>query len=91
MKSIKIDGVQRGLLVNFEIIQTFYHSEKESKKVSYIFPNDLKECICDTTFFVGDIIIKPKLKVKEKASKIYEEAVSSVKTAIYLDLIFNME
>ena len=60
-KSVKIEGVQRGLLVNFEVTQTFYHTEKEAKEVSYVFPNDLKICIYDTTFVDGDEIIKPKL------------------------------
>lgn len=81
-KSVKIEGVQRGLLVNFEVTQTFYHTEKEEKKVSYVFPNDLKICIYDTTFVVGDEIIKPKLQSKEEAKKTYDEAVKSGHTAV---------
>ncbi|KAK8892617.1 von Willebrand factor A domain-containing protein 5A [Tritrichomonas musculus] len=82
-KSIKINGVQSELLVNFEIIQTFYHSEKEAKEVSYVFPNDLKICIYDTTFVVGEKIIKPKLQSKEEAKKTYKEAVDAGRTAIF--------
>ncbi|KAK8842130.1 von Willebrand factor A domain-containing protein 5A [Tritrichomonas musculus] len=81
-KSVKIEGVQRGLLVNFEVTQTFIHTEKEAKEVSYVFPNDLKICIYDTTFVVGDEIIKPKLQSKDEAKKTYDEAVDAGHTAV---------
>lgn len=82
-KLVRIEGVQRGLIVNFEVTQTFSHSEKEPKEASYVFPNDLKICIYDTTFVVGDKIIKPELKSKEEAKKTYQEAVDSGRTAVY--------
>ena len=58
-KSIKIYGIQRSLLVNFEVEQTFSHSEKEPKEITYLFPNDNKICIYDITFIVGEEIINP--------------------------------
>lgn len=43
-KSVEVKGEELGLLFNFEVTQTFYHEESSPKKVSYIFPNDLKMC-----------------------------------------------
>ncbi|KAK8840937.1 von Willebrand factor A domain-containing protein 5A [Tritrichomonas musculus] len=83
IESVQINGFQRGLLVNFEIIQSFIHHEKEAKEVSYMFPNDLKICIYDTTFIIGDEIIKPQIKSKIEAQKTYEEAVETGHTAIF--------
>ena len=74
-KSVQIKGEQTGLLINFELIQTFYHTKSKPQEVCYLFPNDLKLCIYDTTFVVGKEIIKPKLKPKEEAKSTYEEAV----------------
>ena len=82
-KSVIVKGEELGLLVNFEVTQTFYHEESKPKEVSYIFPNDLKMCIYDTTFVVGNEIIKPKLEPKEEAKKTYEEAVKAGHTAVY--------
>lgn len=76
-KSVKIEGFQRGLIVNFEVTQTFYHTNKSAKEISYVFPNDFKICIYEVTFVVGDEIIKPKLASIEEATKTYEEAVNS--------------
>ena len=82
-KSVQIKGEQSGLLINFELIQTFYHTESKPQEVCYLFPNDLKLCIYDTTFVIGKEIIKPKLKPKEEAESTYEEAVEKGHTAIY--------
>lgn len=82
-RSVKIEGTQHGLITNFEVTQTFTHSESDLQEVSYIFPNDLKMCIYDTTFVVGDEIIKPKLRPKEEAEKTYKEAVDSNCLALF--------
>ncbi|KAK8895163.1 von Willebrand factor A domain-containing protein 5A [Tritrichomonas musculus] len=82
-KSIKIEGVQKGFLVNFEVTQTFIHSEKVSKEVHYVFPNDLKICIYDTTFVIGEEIIKPILQSKNEAKNTYNEAIKSGRTAVF--------
>ena len=82
-KSVEVIGEELGLLVNFEVIQTFYHKELSPKEILYIFPNDFKMCIYDTTFVVGKKIIKPKLESKEEAEKTYEEAVETGHTAVY--------
>lgn len=82
-KSVEIKGEQSDLLVNFELVQTFYHTESKPQEVCYMFPNDLKICIYDTTFVVGNEVIKPKLKAKEEAKSTYEEAVKKGHTAVF--------
>lgn len=32
-KSVRIEGTQHGMIVNFEVIQTFSHSQKDPKEV----------------------------------------------------------
>lgn len=66
MKSVKINGFQQGLLFNFEIIQSFFHIEKDQKEVGYTFSNDFKMCIYDITFILGDKIFKPKLQARQE-------------------------
>ena len=88
-KSVKIEGTQQGLIVNFELTQEFFHTEKDLQEVSYFFPNDLKFCIYDTTFIIDQTLIKPKLKQKEEAKSIYKEAVDSGLTAVYASNIAN--
>lgn len=82
-KSIKIEGFQKGLLLNFEFKQIFKHSQPQPEKISYIFPNDCKMCVYDVTFVVGDKIIKPEIKSRKEAIETYEEATSEGNTAIY--------
>ena len=36
-KSIKIEGVQRSLITNFEITQTFENTEESPQEISYVF------------------------------------------------------
>lgn len=81
-KSIIINGYQKGMLVNYEVTQTFYHSEKEAQEVNYVFPNDHKMCIYDTSFIIGKEIIKPVIRPKEEAKQIYENANKTGNTAI---------
>lgn len=82
-KSVKIEGSQAGLITNFELTQTFIHSENESQEVHYVFANDLKICIYDITFILNDEIIKPTLQSKEEAEKTYKEAVDDGRTAVF--------
>lgn len=55
--SVKIEGTQQGLNVSFEVTKAFSHTEEELKEVRYVFPNDLKNCIYDTMFIVGEKVI----------------------------------
>ncbi|OHT14129.1 von Willebrand factor type A domain containing protein [Tritrichomonas foetus] len=82
-KAMRISGTQRNLIARFDVEQVFEHSEAEPKEVSYVFPNDMKICIYDTTFIVGTEVIKPKLQSKETAKATYDEAVEKGHTAVF--------
>lgn len=82
-KYVKIEGVQKGFIVNFEMIQAFRINSIESQKISYIFPNDLKMCIYDTTFMIGDTVIKPQLAPFDEAKTIYDEAIGQGQIVVY--------
>lgn len=82
-KSIKIEGFQYSLVTNFEVTQAFEHSEPTPKEVKYVFPNDLKICIYETTFVVGDEIIKKQIQTKIEAEETYDDATKQGLTAIF--------
>lgn len=82
-KKVSINGTQKGMLLNLEIRQTFENEACDPMDISYIFPNDLKMCIYDLTFVIGDKTIKPKLVDRNEARYMYSEAVANKKTAIY--------
>lgn len=82
-KYVKIEGVQKGFIVNFEMIQAFRINSPESQEISYIFPNDLKMCIYDTTFMIGDTIIKPQLAPFDEAKTIYDDAIGQGQIVVY--------
>ena len=71
---VKIEGFQKGLILNLEVSQTFINKTEELAEISYIFPNDLKICIYETTFVLGYQVIKPELFGREEARQIYQKA-----------------
>lgn len=85
MKSheVHIEGVQKCLILNLEVSQTFRNTSEEIAHISYVFPNDLKICIYETSFILNDQLIRPKLVEKKEGREIYKEAVVKGKTAIY--------
>ena len=81
-KSIDIEAEQFGLITCLKLTQTFKNSQEVAKEIKYVFPNDIKICIFDITFYIGDQVIKPKLQKKEDAEKAYKEAVDKGHSAI---------
>ena len=88
-ESVKIEGVQHDLIVNFEITQTFYHTEKSIQEVRYIIPNYRKFCIYNITFLINEKIIETKLKPKEEAQSTHKEAVNSGENEVYVANVAN--
>ena len=82
-KYVNIEGIQKGFIVNFEMTQAFRINTTESEEISYIFPNDMKMCIYDTTFTIGDKIIKPQLAPFDEAKTIYNEAIGQGQIVVY--------
>lgn len=80
---VRIEGFQKGLILNLEVSQTFINKTEELAEISYIFPNDLKICIYETTFVLGYQVIKPELFGRQEAQQIYQKALNSGETAVY--------
>ena len=73
-KDVSIRGCLRGFIADVTVRQTFQQDTDETVEMSYIVPNNSKICIYDTTFYVGDEVIKPKIEEKKHAEEIYRDA-----------------
>ena len=73
-KDVSIRGCLHGFIADVTVRQTFQQDTHEAVEMTYIVPNNLKICIYDTTFYVGDQVIKPKVEEKEHAEEKYREA-----------------
>lgn len=80
---VQIEGFQKGLILNLEVTQTFMNTYEDEAEICYVFPNDMKICIYETTFILGYQIIQPQLIGREEAHQIYQKAVNSGVTAMY--------
>ena len=80
-REFSIRGCLRGFIADVTVLQRFQHDEQESVELSYIVPNNSKICIYDTTFYVGDEVIKPRVEEKKHAQEIYLEAKSENRAA----------
>ena len=81
-QSASIHGSLHGVVARFVVRQEFLHKEKDPVDVDYITSNNLNLCIYDTTFYVGDEVIKPQIEETKQAEAIFEEAKEQSRTAI---------
>ena len=81
-QSASIHGSLHGVVARFVVRQEFLHKEKDPVDVDYITSNNLNLCIYDTTFYVGDEVIKPQIEETKQAEAIFEEAKEESRTAI---------
>ena len=86
---VSIRGCLRGFIADVTVLQRFQQDEQESAEMSYIVPNNSKICIYDTTFYVGDEVIKPRVEEKKDAEEIYLEAKSENLAALLASNIGN--
>ena len=80
--AVTIKGSLRGFIGDFTVRQDFKQSVSKLAELSYIVPNNMKMCIYDTTFYVGDEIIKPRIEEKQEAQAIYIEATAENRAAL---------
>jgi hypothetical protein len=81
-ESISITGEQDGFLISFTVKQLFRHSSDSPSDVRYIVPNNSKLCMYDTTFRIGDRLIKVVLQEKEAAKETFLEATEQGRAAL---------
>ena len=86
-RHVLIKGCLREFIADFTVLQTFQHSE--TAEVSYIIPNNSKICIYDTTFYVGDEVIKPEITETGEAQEIFVEAQAQNRAAIVSNYVGN--
>ena len=79
---VTITGCLRGFIGDFTVRQDFKQDIADVIEMSYIVPNNMKMCIYDTTFYVGDEIIKPQIEEKQEAQAIYLEATAENRAAL---------
>ncbi|KAH0787554.1 von Willebrand factor type A domain containing protein [Histomonas meleagridis] len=80
VKGITVECEQRGFIVDLKYTQVI-QTKRNIDELTYTFPTDNKICVYKTHFVVGDEVIEMRLKPKEQAEEIYEEAKNSGKTA----------
>ena len=81
-QSVSIHGSLHGVVAQFVVRQEFLHHGKDPVDVNYITSNNLNLCTYDTTFRVGDEVIKPQVEETKQAEAIFEEAKEQSRTAI---------
>ena len=82
LKGINIQGKQQNLLCTYEITQVFFNPTNEAVDSEYIIPTRNEICLYDTTFYVGNEIIKPKIQEVKSAEETFKQAKSEGKTAV---------
>ena len=81
-QSVSIHGSLHGVVAQFVVRQEFLHNGTNPADVDYITSNNLNLCTYDTTFHVGDEVIKPQVEETKEAEAIFEEAKEQSRTAI---------
>ena len=81
-RSASIRGSLHGTVAQFVVRQEFQNDGKEAADVNYITPNNLNICMYDTTFYVGDEVIKPQLEEVQQAKQTFQQATDDSRTAI---------
>ena len=80
--AVSMNAELRGMIAKVKIRQEFKHTASVACDVTYIVPNNSKICMYDTTFTVGNEVIKPKLEEKKQAEQIFVEAKQEGSTAL---------
>ena len=77
-----VHGSLHGLVAVFVIRQEFRHERRYPMDVDYLVADNLNLCMYDTTFYVGDEVIKPRIEEYQRAEGIFREAKKDSRTAI---------
>ena len=80
--SVTVTGSLYGTVASFTLHQDFKTEGASAAELRYFVPNNGKLCMYDTTFYIGDEVIKPAIREKEEAQSAYHDAVNSGLTAM---------
>ena len=81
-QAVSIHGSLHGVVAQFVVRQEFLHKGTDPVDVDYVTSNNLNLCTYDTTFHVGDEVIKPQIEETKQAEAVFEEAKAESRTAI---------
>jgi len=85
LKHTKVDAKIAGNVSQVEVTQTFSNPFEEPLEAVYVFPLPDEAAVSDMEITIGDRIIKGKIKKREEAQEIYEQARRQGRTAGLLE------
>jgi Ca-activated chloride channel homolog len=84
LKNTKIKAKLSGIMGQITIVQTYRNEGKVPIEAAYVFPGSTRAAVHEATLTIGDEVIKARIKTTAEAQHIYDQAVSSGKTASLL-------
>lgn len=84
LKSTKVTASIAGVIADVQIEQTYQNTSDAPIEATYVFPGSTRAAVYGLTMEVDGRIVHAKIKEKEEAKKIYQEAVKQGKTASLL-------
>jgi len=85
LKSTNVRGSIAGVIADVIVEQTYANTGEDPIEAVYIFPASTRAAVHGVEMRIGERIIKAKIKEKEQAKKIYEQAKQQHKTASLLE------
>ena len=81
-KSVSIKGALMGFAAQFTIRQVFQHDESKPTEMAYGLPDNMKLCMFDLSFHVGDEVIKPVIQRIDEAEMMNWEAKDEFRSVV---------
>jgi Ca-activated chloride channel family protein len=85
LKSTQVEAVLAGIIAEVRVVQTYQNDGATPLEARYIFPASTRAAVHGMTMTVGERHIEARIKEKEAAHKIYENARREGKTASLLE------
>ena len=81
--SVTVTGSLNGTVASFTMRQDFKTEDAPAAELKYLVSTNGKMCMYDTTFYVGDEVIKPEIREKGEAETTYKDAVNEGRVAVH--------
>ena len=86
LKSVRVGGCLEGPLAIVDIELTYVNEDTESPiECSYEFPIDTNTVMSKLTAKIGDKEVEAKIKEKERAKEVYDNAMAGGNAAVYAE------
>ena len=84
LKETKVDATINGMIADIYVTQVYANEGTSPITAQYVFPTSTQTAVHGMTMTVGNQVVTAKIKEKEEAVQIYEEAKSDGKSASLL-------